>query len=174
MSLKIFCGSRNNWLGALHGRAALGQSRRSEDVPGASAQTQLPDQQGGGRPFRVGPSGDVQAHRVAIPDGMRGISRDGGSGWDVRLEYHETETDARAWHIDCIVILGLSRRRQATNCAAWPTIGRQCNDGPVVQRAPVGSLIWSDTNLFQRQPDGSFRMRRICPLFPPFLDQGLH
>jgi hypothetical protein len=31
------------------------------------------------------------------PDGVRGISWDGGSGWDMRLEYHETESDARAW-----------------------------------------------------------------------------
>lgn len=31
------------------------------------------------------------------PDGIHGISWDGGSDWDVRLEYHETETDARAW-----------------------------------------------------------------------------
>ena len=63
---------------------------------------------------------------------------------------------------------------QATDCAPRPTSGQQCNDGPVVRRAPVASLIWSDTNLFQRQPDGSFRMRRIRPLFRPFLDQGLH
>jgi hypothetical protein len=63
---------------------------------------------------------------------------------------------------------------QATNCAPWPTSGLQCNDAPVVRRAPVGSLIWSDTNLFHRQPDGSFRMRRIRPLFRPFLDYGKH
>jgi hypothetical protein len=31
------------------------------------------------------------------PDGIHGISWDDGNGWDVRLEYHETETDARAW-----------------------------------------------------------------------------
>ena len=31
------------------------------------------------------------------PDGIHSVSWDGGSGWDVRLEYHETETDARAW-----------------------------------------------------------------------------
>jgi len=31
------------------------------------------------------------------PDGIHGIAWDGGGGWDVRLEYHETETDARAW-----------------------------------------------------------------------------
>ena len=31
------------------------------------------------------------------PDGIHGISWDGGLGWDVKLEYHETETDARAW-----------------------------------------------------------------------------
>jgi hypothetical protein len=31
------------------------------------------------------------------PDGIHGIWWDGGSDWDVRLEYHETESDARAW-----------------------------------------------------------------------------
>jgi hypothetical protein len=31
------------------------------------------------------------------PYGIHGIWWDGGSGWDVRLEYHETEADARAW-----------------------------------------------------------------------------
>jgi hypothetical protein len=31
------------------------------------------------------------------PDGIHGIWWDGGSDWDVRLEYHETETDAHAW-----------------------------------------------------------------------------
>jgi hypothetical protein len=31
------------------------------------------------------------------PDGVHGISWDGGLGWDVRLEYHEAEADALAW-----------------------------------------------------------------------------
>ena len=31
------------------------------------------------------------------PYGIQGTWWNGGSGWDVTLEYHETETDARAW-----------------------------------------------------------------------------
>lgn len=31
------------------------------------------------------------------PYNIHGIEWDGGLGWDVTLEYHETETDARAW-----------------------------------------------------------------------------
>jgi hypothetical protein len=31
------------------------------------------------------------------PDGIHGVSWDGGNGWDVRLEYHASEADARAW-----------------------------------------------------------------------------
>jgi hypothetical protein len=76
----------------------------------------------------------------------------------------------------CLVLLILSvfpAAAQETNCATPPTRELQCNDEPTVRRAPVGSLIWSDTNLFQRQADGSFRVRRT-PLFRPFLDRGLH
>ena len=39
----------------------------------------------------------ISAASPTGPDGIHGISWDGGSGWDVRFEYHETETDARAW-----------------------------------------------------------------------------
>jgi Cobalt uptake substrate-specific transmembrane region len=31
------------------------------------------------------------------PYNIHGVEWDGGNGWDVTLEYHETETDARAW-----------------------------------------------------------------------------
>ena len=61
---------------------------------------------------------------------------------------------------------------QATDCVPSPTSGPQCNDGSIAQRAPAGKLMWSDTNLFQRQPDGSFRTRPR-PLFRPFLDRDL-
>jgi hypothetical protein len=44
------------------------------------------------------------------PDGIHGISWDGGIGWDVRLEYHETEADARAWQQKQQGWLGSCRR----------------------------------------------------------------
>jgi hypothetical protein len=59
---------------------------------------------------------------------------------------------------------------QAGNCIPWPTSRQQCDNGPAAQRVPVETLIWSDTDLFRRRPDGSVRMRRVRPLFRPFLD----
>ena len=73
----------------------------------------------------------------------------------------------------CLIVVLFSvfpAAAQVTNCAAGPTSERECNHKPEVSRNPVGSLMWSDTSLFQRQPDGSFRVRRT-PLFRPSLDR---
>jgi len=75
----------------------------------------------------------------------------------------------------CLVVLLFSVFPAATQAANWtlrPTSALQCNDGPALRRAPVCSLIYSDTDLFRRQLDGSFRVRRT-PLFRPSLDRGL-
>ena len=47
------------------------------------------------------------------------------------------------------------------------TSGQECNDGPGVRRATGCTLVYDDSSLFQRQPDGTYRMRRIRPLFRP-------
>jgi hypothetical protein len=45
------------------------------------------------RPYYVGRI----AESSRGPDNIHGVEWDGGLGWDVTLEYHETEIDARAW-----------------------------------------------------------------------------
>jgi hypothetical protein len=54
----------------------------------------------------------------------------------------------------------------AQACTPSPASMQQCDDGPAAQRIPIGSLVYSDTTLFQWQPDGSFQVRRT-PLFRP-------
>ena len=40
----------------------------------------------------------AQVHTLPeAPGKVRSVWWDGGDNWDVRLEYHETEADARAW-----------------------------------------------------------------------------
>jgi len=56
---------------------------------------------------------------------------------------------------------------QPTDCTLSPTSWHQCNGGPGVRRSPDEKLIFDDTNLFQRQPDGTYRIRRM--LYRPSL-----
>ena len=44
---------------------------------------------------------------------------------------------------------------------------KNCYTGAVVRFPPEGGLIVDDTNLFQLQADGTYRVRRSCLLFRP-------
>src|SRR5262249_12922548 len=61
---------------------------------------------------------------------------------------------------------------QLTDGGRSPTSKRNCYGPAVVLRPPAGGLIIDDSNLFQLQADGTYRMRRFCPLFRPSRHKG--
>jgi hypothetical protein len=67
--------------------------------------------------------------------------------------------------------IGLPAAAQPT-ARASPTSERHCYSGPVVRATPESGLILDDSNLFQRQADGTCRMRSIFPLFRPSRHEG--